>query len=83
MLALARACTHKIAVGDSDVSMCAWLEDCGNLIRQNSNALGAGMAKLVNRRTFLPLSGNGVAMPMMVARVALGAAIVTEQKHGG
>jgi len=38
------------------------------------------MAKLLNRRTFLHLSGSGVAMPM-VARVALGAAIITEQKH--
>ena len=47
----------------------ATLEDCGNLIRQNPTAN-------------LHLSGSGVAMPM-VACVALGATMATEQKRGG
>jgi hypothetical protein len=40
------------------------------------------MVKLLNRRAFVHLSGSGVAIPM-VARTALGSAIITEQKHGG
>jgi hypothetical protein len=48
---------------------CAWLEDCGNLIKQNPSAN-------------LHSSGGGVAMPM-AGRVAWGAMMITEQKRGG